>query len=34
MSNTFVRNNRLKWVKNEEKSKQHLAAEFLVFENY
>ena len=34
ISNTFIRNVRLKLAKNQEKAKQHTEAEILLFENY
>ena len=33
-SNTFIRNARLKLIKNKAKAKKHLEAELLIFENY
>ena len=34
ISNTFIRNARLKWVKNQGNAKQQPEAELLLFENY
>ena len=34
ISNTFISNARLKLTKNQAKSKQHLEAQLLIFENY
>ena len=34
ISNTFTSNSRLKFGKNQAKSKQHLGAELLLFDNY
>ena len=34
MGNTFISNARLKLAKNQANAKQHLEADFLLFENY